>query len=217
MRLRRTAAVAALGTAALAASLLAASARASAPAQRSASAHGTAPATHAADRVLVKFTPKATNASITAALHAVGASEIGQIADIDVHVLRVPSGAVDRVVAALSRRHDVGFAEPDGIVQALDVVPNDPYWANQWGPKKISSGATWSTTTGNSAVVISVLDTGLNSALAEFAGRVLPGYNFIGNNTTVSDDNGHGTEVTGVALAQGNNATGVAGMCWTCS
>ncbi|MDT4932221.1 MAG: hypothetical protein QOK11_113, partial [Pseudonocardiales bacterium] len=116
MRHRRTRTVAALGTAALAASLLAASAHASSPAKHSASAQGSKAATHAVDRVLVRFAPKATNASITAALHAVGASEIGQIADIGVHVLRVPTGAVDRVVAALSRRNDVGFAEPDGIV-----------------------------------------------------------------------------------------------------
>ena len=171
MRFRRNVTAAAVGTVILAASLLAVSARASSPAPGPAPAP--APAATVADRVLVQFTPKTTNASITATLRAVGAGEVGQIADLGVRVLRVPSGAVDRVVAALSRRGDVGFAEPDRIVRALDVVPNDPYWASQWGPKKINSGSTWTTTMGSSAVVVAVLDTGLSSGLAEFAGRVL--------------------------------------------
>jgi subtilisin family serine protease len=42
----------------------------------------------------------------------------------------------------------------------------------------------------------------------------LNGWNSHQNNTDVVDANGHGTLVTGIAAAVGNNGTGVAGVCW---
>jgi hypothetical protein len=176
-----------------------------------------APTTGAPARVLVRFRPATTAAERAGLFHAVGATEIGTIPDLHVHVLAVPHGAEQHVADTLARSSGVAFAERDSQVSAADVVPNDPYWANQWGPKKIGSPTGWSTATGSSSVVVAVLDTGLNATLPEFAGRVLPGYNFVANSTGTSDDNSHGTAVTGIALAQGKNGSGIAGMCWTCS
>ena len=43
------------------------------------------------------------------------------------------------------------------------------------------------------------------------------GWNFIGNNNDVNDDNGHGTNVAGIIGAQGNNGIGIAGVNWNIS
>ena len=168
-------------------------------------------------RLLVRFDAGTTAAEQASVVRGVGATNAGSIRDLGVHILRVPAGAEQHVANALLRTGKVSLAERDGVVSATDVVPNDPYWPNEWGPAKIGTSTAWSRSTGASSVIVAILDSGLNTSLAEFAGRVLPGYNFIAGNTNVADDNGHGTQVTGVALAQGNNATSVAGMCWSCS
>ena len=187
-----------------------------APASSATVAHTSARPAFASGRVLVKFAP-GTSASARAQLERNNhAWSVGSIHGLGVHVLEVPSGNEAKVIAALQHSGKVDYAERDGVVQASDVVPNDPYWSKQWGESLIHATTAWGTTTGSTSVVVAVLDTGVNTTLSEFAGRALPGYNFVANSTNVTDDNSHGTAAAGVALAQGNNATGVAGMCWSC-
>lgn len=58
-----------------------------------------------------------------------------------------------------------------------------------------------------------VLDTGVNTGHVDFAGRILAGRNFTSDNGGAADDvtdgNGHGTNVAGIVLAQGDH-TGMA-------
>ena len=42
------------------------------------------------------------------------------------------------------------------------------------------------------------------------------GWNFVGGSNDVADDNGHGTQVAGIAGAATNNGQGIAGVCWNC-
>jgi subtilisin family serine protease len=63
---------------------------------------------------------------------------------------------------------------------------------------------------------VAVLDSGCQTNLAEFSGRVVPGYNFVSNNADASDDHGHGTAVAATLCANANNATGIAGVDWRC-
>jgi subtilisin family serine protease len=46
----------------------------------------------------------------------------------------------------------------------------------------------------------------------EFSGRLVTGYDFVNNDNDPTDDFGHGTNVTGIALAKGNNEIGYAGV-----
>ena len=55
---------------------------------------------------------------------------------------------------------------------------------------------------------ICIIDTGINSSHPNLAGRVLGGYNYIGDNETIFDDEGHGTHVAGIAAA----STGISGV-----
>jgi subtilisin family serine protease len=178
-----------------------------------ASATGTAPSTV---KVLVKFSPTATAADRASADSAVGATDVGTVRDLGVHVLSVSAVAADNVIAALSHHADVVYAEPDATTQATQT-PNDSDWPNEWGPMVVNAPTAWNTTTGSANTVIALLDTGADSTHPDLQGRLVAGYDFVNNDSNPSDDNGHGTAVAGIAGAATNNSTGLAGMCWSCS
>jgi subtilisin family serine protease len=95
----------------------------------------------------------------------------------------------------------------------------------------------WETTTDCSNIIIAIIDSGVDlnhpdiknnlwTNSDEIAGNGIDddnngfiddihGWNFTDNNNDVSDSNDHGTHVAGVIAAQGNNATGTTGICWS--
>ena len=182
-----------------------------------AGAKATQPGDVVADRVLVKFAPGTSTAAKAAARSAVGATKITAIPQLGVEVLKVPNAASATALARLQRQPNVVFAEPDGIVRGDEVLPNDPQWPNQWGLRKVAAPTAWTTTTGSTSVTIAVLDTGVDATHPDLKAALLPGRDFINNDADPTDDNGHGTKSAGVAAARSNNATGVAGGCWTCA
>jgi hypothetical protein len=125
----------------------------------------------------------------------------------------------------------VRSATPDWITH-INIVPNDPAFSGQWalenrgqaesifgqsvGESGMDIGAVrgWDHLPEPIDLKIAILDTGVDLDHPEFAGRLLPGFNFINNTPNVDDDNGHGTAVAGLAAAEGNNNEGMAGIAW---
>jgi len=84
---------------------------------------------------------------------------------------------------------------------------------DQWHLPKIRAPEAWDTTQGTlRGAVIAILDSGIDAAHPEFAGKLVAGYNTYSNNTTTTDQTGHGTEVAGAAGALTNNGQGIAGV-----
>ncbi len=83
----------------------------------------------------------------------------------------------------------------------------------------------WGHITDCSSVVVAVVDTGVNYNQEDLATNMwnggttypLHGYNYVDNNSDPMDLAGHGTHVAGIIGAVGNNAKGVAGVCWKAS
>ena len=96
----------------------------------------------------------------------------------------------------------------------------------------------WDVEQGDKNVIVAILDTGVKLDHTEFQGRIwvnkleMPngvdddrngfiddgqGWNFVDDNNLLHDQSGHGTHVTGVLAASGNNGTGYAGVDWNCS
>jgi thermitase len=104
------------------------------------------------------------------------------------------------------------YVEPDLKIQ-VDSTPNDPYWNLQWGPQKIEADWAWNSTTGNSSVLVAVIDTGIDYYHPDLAANYVPlGYNWAYNNPDPKDDYGHGTHCAGIIAATINNNIGIAGL-----
>jgi thermitase len=194
------------------------------------------------DEVIVKFGARASAKTIQQSLAAVSAQALDApaLAPLGVTILKVPSGKVRDVVIRLNQSPAVEFAEPNYLVQAADTLPNDPKWSSQYGPINIQAPQAWDITTGSSAVVIAVIDTGVDLGHPDLAAKIWAnpgesgggresngidddgdgfvddwrGWDFVNNDNTPQDDNGHGTHVAGIAAAASNNGVGIAGVAW---
>ncbi|RAS72747.1 S8 family peptidase [Priestia endophytica] len=106
---------------------------------------------------------------------------------------------------------EVEYVEPNYTVEAF-LTPNDAFYAYQYGPQKIGAPSAWDVTTSNSNVRIAIVDTGVQANHPDLVNKLLPGYNFVNGNSNVTDVNGHGTHVAGIAAASINNNLGIAGI-----
>jgi len=102
--------------------------------------------------------------------------------------------------------------------QALTSTPNDPFFSSQWGLAQVHAPAAWPVDTG-AGVTIGIVDTGVDAGHPDLAGKVLATtacINTGGDETKCGgsgdDIDGHGTHVTGIAVADTNNGAGVAGV-----
>lgn len=149
---------------------------------------------------------------------------------------------LEDVLRELAANPDVEYAEPDyighgeGFVRPSAAAPNsaeqppaDPDFGWQWGFRNTGQPPftgtpgmdanvlpAWNITTGDSSTILAVLDTGIALNHPDFAGRIIPGKNFVDPTKDVADDYGHGTNVSSVAAATGGNGTGIAGLNWKC-
>ena len=94
-------------------------------------------------------------------------------------------------------------------------VPSDPL-AETWTYAAVNLPAAWDVTTGSEAVVIAIVDSGVDASHPDLAGGVDGGYDFVDEDHDASDDNGHGTAVAGIAAGRADNGIGAAGVCWRC-
>ena len=145
-----------------------------------------------------------------------------------------------QLMAEILKDPNVLSVEPDVRMKPL-FVPNDPLYAQQWhyknGPGGINAEPAWDITRG-SGIVVGVIDTGITPH-SEFAGQLVPGYDFISDIDTAIDGDGrdadpndpgdwhdgecnifgipedsswHGTHVAGTIAALTDNGSGVAGV-----
>jgi serine protease len=124
----------------------------------------------------------------------------------------------EQLAQRLAQDAEVEYAAPDRIRKRF-AVPNDPFYASraatsttggplvgQWylkppgaagtaantAPSAIDAEAAWDVTTGDPAIVVAVLDTGIRFDHADFrtaaaGGNLLPGYDMIAQDATSAD------------------------------
>ncbi len=115
------------------------------------------------------------------------------------------------------------------------LVPNDNYYQDQWALNNtgqavsyngnlvgtpgcdVDAERAWDVTTGNSNIVIAILDTGIDLDHPDLQSGIINGYDFVNNDSNANDGNMHGTACASIAAGRSNNGIGVAGVCWDCS
>ncbi len=120
----------------------------------------------------------------------------------------------DNQMAALEELESdpaVEYAEPDIQIWGL-LVPNDPRYSSQWAPEKIRVPEAWDLVGSEPAVMVAILDTGVDAGHEDLAGRVVAGYDHANQDADPADDHGHGTHVAGIVGAVVNNGQGIAGV-----
>jgi subtilisin family serine protease len=163
---------------------------------------------------------------------------------------RLGSGqGVGQAIARLRGNPHVAYAEPNYIVN-LELAPNDPRYTELWGLNNagqtggtagadIDAERAWNVSTGSPAVVVAVIDTGIDYNHPDLFQNIwinqgeipangvdddnngfiddVRGWDFVNDDNNPFDDNGHGTHVSGTIGAVGNNGIGVAGVSWRVS
>ena len=97
------------------------------------------------------------------------------------------------------------------LAPAVAHAANDPRRGEQWNLDQVESDAAHVTATGAGAV-IAVVDSGVQASHPDLVGQLLPGHDFVDNDGTPQDGNGHGTHVTGIAVAATANGVGIASV-----
>jgi len=161
------------------------------------------------NELLVRLRPS-TQAAAGATLRAAGAVTQHEISALGVVVVRTPPGRSEAVAERLRRSGHFEFVEPNYLAH-IDSLPNDPLYAQQWGMAVVEAPAAWDATRGD-GVTIAVVDSGVDASHPDLSGRVIAGFNAITDSADTTDDDGHGTNIAGIAAAVGFNALGVIGV-----
>ena len=141
----------------------------------------------------------------------------------DEYIIALPSGQSENGLAReLMATGDYEYAEPNWICHPTETLPDDQSYSMQWHHPKVRSPLAWDTCTGAPSQIIAIVDGGVMLDHTDLAGALVSGYNAADRvpqsaGGDVSDVDGHGTFVAGLAGAIGNNAIYVTGMGWSFS
>jgi hypothetical protein len=164
--------------------------------------------------VLIKYKLSVSASSIKESQARLGSRAIKEFKYIGVRHVKLPADlSVEDALEIYKNDPNVEYAEPNYYRYAISTTPDDTYFENLWGLNNtgqsingtsgtagadIDAPEAWDITTGSSDVIIAVMDSGVDY-----------------NHEDLSANIWSGTHVAGTIAAKGNNATGIAGVCWT--
>jgi subtilisin family serine protease len=187
-------------------------------------------------QVLVKYKTAPPGTAVQPGPQLAGARVKAVMPRLGWQLVELPAGLdVATALEAYRSRPDVAHVEPNYRIR-LFTEPNDSRWPAMWNLTQINAPQAWDTTTGSAAVVVAMLDTGIDWSHPDLAANVwtnpsdipgnnadddqngfvddVHGCNLLTQTGDVRDDDGHGTHVAGTIGAVGNNGLGVVGVNW---
>ncbi|MBD3342910.1 MAG: S8 family serine peptidase, partial [Candidatus Lokiarchaeota archaeon] len=118
---------------------------------------------------------------------------------------------INFIIQDFEQFEEVSYAHQP--IQARDLIePNDPdYDTYQWNLKKIEAEDAWDITTGNSEIIVGIIEAhGVKRDHEDLVGKFVTGE----GDTSYDLDDDHGTMVAGIIGALTNNDTGIASLGW---
>jgi hypothetical protein len=157
-------------------------------------------------------------------------------------IVKVPKDTdILKAVSLFKSNKYIEQANPE-FFQYTQFVPNDTYYANNWGHNNTVQFPAFNPTSGthdgphvgvnrfdsyaqvawdlgqfigSSSIIIGIIDTGVDVVHPDL--RLCAGYDFGSNDSDPADNIGHGTCCAGIAAAIANNGFGVAGIAGGCT
>lgn len=179
------------------------------------------------DTVLVTLAPGSDERTVLAApgLAGFARKDALSLGSKRVLSLRVPAGmSLGEAIEHVRAVPGVARAGTDAVRRRFGYAfaNKDPRYGEQWAhrPDRCNTELAWTVVppSAQTRIIAAVLDTGLDVNHPEFAGRIQGAQNFTAANgaptVDVTDAVGHGTHVTGILAAAGDNGVGVAGVAW---
>jgi thermitase len=181
-------------------------------------------------QVLVHFDKKLPEAARESLVRGLG-YEYEKPKYFDGLVLKVPNGSVLSHVGRLKNNTSFKSVYPNYVPQLLSYspypFPNDPNYQNgsdEWTINQVHMDQAWNSSDpwianaslGRPSAVIAVVDTGAVTTQEDFAGKITSTWDFTTNSAAMTDTDGHGTAVAGIAGADVNNGAGGTGVCANC-
>jgi len=178
-----------------------------------------------ADELLVGFQPGTRGAQADGVRNGLGAARLKAWPEISAEHWRLPRGlGVAQAIQALAANPNVVYAEPNYLVQAV-AVPNDPLRGQLWSLHNIGqTGGTpdadmdaleaWEVRTDASAVVVGVVDSGIDYNHPDLAANIWLNAGEIGTdaqgrdkatNGLDDDGNGHVDDLRGWNFVNNSN------------
>ncbi|MGI8731624.1 MAG: S8 family serine peptidase [Solirubrobacteraceae bacterium] len=187
---------------------------------------GAQAATERTGRLLVTLEPKA-DAPKLAQMRRDGA----QVPQLDLISVRPTGGRALPVIAALLRRldgvarvevehrHELRLQPNDPSLTAPETFPGTPAGTTrQWWVPRLGLPAAWDIERGAGATV-AVIDTGVDAGQPDLGGKIeraIDNDNTPGHGPATGDENGHGSHVSSLACAAGDNGVGIVGAGLDC-
>lgn len=191
-------------------------------------------ASYRSDRILVMPRPEASGA-LNQLCGTLNSELLGSFPSLGgLQVVSVPENdSVPDLIEKFQQSGLVKYAEPDFLRQ-LDLSPDDQRYTNGtlWGlhntgqsggvaDADIDAPEGWDVLSSASNIVVAVIDTGIRRTHEDLLANVWTnqaaggyGWNALNATGTPADDEGHGSHVSGILGAVGNNAKGVTGVAW---
>jgi subtilisin family serine protease len=177
-----------------------------------------------AGSILVGFGPGVSAPAQADVLADAHAKATKRFAPIRGALVSVAPGTTAQTIETLNRDPRVAYAEPNFILHAADVMPNEPFFPRLWGlhntgqtvnwtagtpDADIDAPEAWSVSTGSPDVVVAVIDTGVDPAHPDLAPNIWvnAGEDCAGCRTNGVDDDGNGyvDDWRGWDFANGDN------------
>jgi len=158
-------------------------------------------------QLIVKLAPATSPADAIALRSRVGATVKRRFATIDAELWEVAGVGVPDAVGRLKVDGRIAYVEPNYIVRAVDVFPNDPRFVDQWNlhnigqtggeiDADIDAPQAWVSETGGD-VLVGVIDTGVDLNHIDLADNIFVNSREIPDNRVDDDRNGFIDDVHG--------------------
>jgi len=199
------------------------------------------PAQYIAGEILVMFQDRDVPGADIA--RTIGGTMVRGVEDDGFAKIQVEATAdIPALCEQLYQNPSIRFAEPNFLASIGVWNPNDPSFTNgtQWSLRNTGQNPPdgvpdadidvdwgWDLNHGSSSVVLAILDSGIDMTIPGLVlnhveldnnptSRIILGPDYIGDGNGVADENSHGTHVAGIAAAETDNATGIAGVAENC-